>query len=146
MASTTVPTFSQVTSAQKRTLIAAALGWGLDGFDVLLYSNIQVFVMSALAIHSKALAGLQCLHAAGVRDWRCLVRLHCRPNRPNQGADDEHSHLLAVLTGFGAFDFHRHADLFPVCAWVGHGRRMEHRRDASRGDVARASARSEERR
>ncbi|HLY92501.1 MAG TPA: MFS transporter [Candidatus Angelobacter sp.] len=58
MASTTVPTFSQVTSAQKRTLIAAALGWGLDGFDVLLYSNIQVFVMSALAIHSKALAGL----------------------------------------------------------------------------------------
>jgi len=58
MASTTVPTFSPVTSAQKRTLIAAALGWGLDGFDVLLYSNVQVFVTSALAIHSKAIAGL----------------------------------------------------------------------------------------
>src|SRR5580765_4540502 len=58
MASTTVPAFSQVTSAQKRTLIAAALGWGLDGFDVLLYSNVQLHVMTALGIHSKAIAGL----------------------------------------------------------------------------------------
>jgi MFS family permease len=58
MASTQLTTFSQVTPAQKRTLIAAALGWGLDGFDVLLYSNVQVFVMAALGIHSKAIAGL----------------------------------------------------------------------------------------
>lgn len=48
----------QVTPAQKRTLVAAALGWGLDGFDVLLYSNVQVHVMQALSIHSKAIAGL----------------------------------------------------------------------------------------
>jgi MFS family permease len=54
----TVTTFSEVTSAQKRTLVAAALGWGLDGFDVLLYSNVQVHVMEALGIHSKAIAGL----------------------------------------------------------------------------------------
>lgn len=58
MASTTLPTVTQVTSAQKRTLIAAALGWGLDGFDVLLYSNVQIHVMNALGIHSKAIAGL----------------------------------------------------------------------------------------
>ncbi|MCU1332604.1 MAG: major facilitator superfamily transporter, partial [Candidatus Angelobacter sp.] len=58
MATTTLPTISQVTSAQKRTLIAAALGWGLDGFDVLLYSNVQIHVMTALGIHSKAIAGL----------------------------------------------------------------------------------------
>jgi MFS family permease len=58
MASTTAPTFSQATTAQKRTLIAAALGWGLDGFDVLLYSNVQIHVMTALGIHSKAIAGL----------------------------------------------------------------------------------------
>ena len=55
---TAITTFSEVTSAQKRTLIAAALGWGLDGFDVLLYSNVQVYVMAALAIDSKAIAGL----------------------------------------------------------------------------------------
>src|SRR5215510_4053371 len=55
---TTATRMSEVTSAQKRTLVAAALGWGLDGFDVLLYSNVQVHVMEALGIHSKAIAGL----------------------------------------------------------------------------------------
>jgi MFS family permease len=49
---------SEVTSAQKRTLIAAALGWGLDGFDVLLYSNVLGQVMATLGIDSKAIAGL----------------------------------------------------------------------------------------
>jgi len=49
---------SEITSAQKRTLLAAALGWGLDGFDVMLYSNIQTKVMATLGITSKALAGL----------------------------------------------------------------------------------------
>ena len=49
---------SDVTSAQKRTLIAAALGWGLDGFDVMLYSNVQARVMASLGIVSKSLAGL----------------------------------------------------------------------------------------
>lgn len=50
-------TFSSVTSAQKRTLIAAALGWGLDGFDVMLYSMVLPTVMSSLHI-PKAVAGL----------------------------------------------------------------------------------------
>src|SRR5258708_8314673 len=63
MASTTLPTLPRVTSAQKRTLMAAALGWGLDGFDVLLYSNVQVKVMESLGIfptheHYKAIQGL----------------------------------------------------------------------------------------
>src|SRR5262245_38812784 len=63
MASTALPTFSRVTPAQKRTLIAAALGWGLDGFDVLLYSNVQLRVMQSLQIfptdaHYKAISGL----------------------------------------------------------------------------------------
>src|SRR5438270_2258566 len=63
MSSTTLPTFSQATSAQKRTLLAAALGWGLDGFDVLLYSNVQVKVMQTLHVfpgdpHYKAISGL----------------------------------------------------------------------------------------
>jgi MFS family permease len=57
MASGTVR-MSEVTSAQRRTLIAAALGWGLDGFDVLLYSNVLGHVMTSLGIHSKAMAGL----------------------------------------------------------------------------------------
>lgn len=58
MATATNVRLSEVTSAQKRTLIAAALGWGLDGFDVLLYSNVLSQVMTGLGIHSKAIAGL----------------------------------------------------------------------------------------
>jgi MFS family permease len=63
MAASTLPTFSQASSAQKRTLIAAALGWGLDGFDVLLYSNVQFKVMQSLLVfptdpHYRAISGL----------------------------------------------------------------------------------------
>src|SRR6516162_9445597 len=58
MATTSATSMSEVSSGQKRTLIAAALGWGLDGFDVLLYSNVLGHVMQALGIQSKALAGL----------------------------------------------------------------------------------------
>src|SRR5215831_13292062 len=58
MATTSATRMSEVSSAEKRTLIAAALGWGLDGFDVLLYSNVLGHVMQALGIQSKALAGL----------------------------------------------------------------------------------------
>jgi MFS family permease len=58
MATTSTTRLSQVTSAQRRTLIAAALGWGLDGFDVLLYSNVLNRVMESLGIQSKAIAGL----------------------------------------------------------------------------------------
>ena len=37
MASASI-TFRQVTPAQRRTLVAAALGWALDAFDVMLYA------------------------------------------------------------------------------------------------------------
>jgi len=39
-------------------LLAAASGWGLDGFDVMLYSNIATQVMADLHITSKRLIGL----------------------------------------------------------------------------------------
>src|SRR6516162_4638811 len=58
MATTSATSMSEVSSGQKRTLIAAALGWGLDGFDVLLYSNVLNRVMESLGIQSKAIAGL----------------------------------------------------------------------------------------
>lgn len=58
MSTTATTSFSQATSAQKRTLLAAAMGWGLDGFDVMLYSNIAVFVMADLGITAKSWTGL----------------------------------------------------------------------------------------
>src|SRR6266852_3728964 len=62
MATTTLR-LSETSPAQKRTLIAAALGWGLDGFDVLLYSLVQLRVMESLGLHAtdphyKAISGL----------------------------------------------------------------------------------------
>src|ERR1700682_3235731 len=49
-------TFSQITSAQRRTLIAAALVWMLDAFDVMLYALVLAHIMRDLGM-SKATAG-----------------------------------------------------------------------------------------
>src|SRR5437588_1270996 len=48
--------FAQVTSAQRRTLLAAALGWMLDAFDAMLYALVLTYIMRDLGM-SKALAG-----------------------------------------------------------------------------------------
>jgi MFS family permease len=45
------------TSEQRRTLLAAALGWALDAFDVMLYAMVLAYVMRDLGI-SKGTAGL----------------------------------------------------------------------------------------
>ena len=50
-------TFRQVTSAQKRTLIAASLGWALDAFDVMLYAMVITHIMRDLGM-TKGMAGL----------------------------------------------------------------------------------------
>ena len=50
-------TLSQITSAQRRTLVAAALGWMLDSFDAMLYALVLAYVMRDLGM-SKALSGL----------------------------------------------------------------------------------------
>jgi MFS family permease len=47
----------QATPGQRRTLLAAALGWMLDAFDVMLYSMVVAFIMSDLHM-SKQSAGL----------------------------------------------------------------------------------------
>jgi len=55
MASATA-TFSEVTLAQRRTLIAAALGWMLDAFDTMLYALVLAHIMRDLSM-SKATSG-----------------------------------------------------------------------------------------
>ena len=55
MASATT-TFSDITAAQRRTLIAAALGWMLDAFDTMLYALVLAHVMVDLSM-SKATSG-----------------------------------------------------------------------------------------
>src|SRR5580704_10087761 len=54
---TSVPfSFSNITVAQRRTLLAAALGWMLDAFDTMLYALVLAHVMRDLNM-SKAMSG-----------------------------------------------------------------------------------------
>jgi MFS family permease len=48
---------SGITTLQRRTLIAAALGWALDAFDVMLYAMVLAYVMHDLGM-TKSMAGL----------------------------------------------------------------------------------------
>src|SRR5437016_12221969 len=48
--------FAQVTSAQRRTLLAAALGWMLDAFDAMLYALVLTYIMRDLGM-SRAVGG-----------------------------------------------------------------------------------------
>ena len=54
--STTALTFSQTTIAQRRTLLAASLGWMLDAFDAMLYALVLAHIMPDLGM-SKATSG-----------------------------------------------------------------------------------------
>lgn len=54
---TVFPVLAAVTAAQRKTLLAAALGWALDAFDVMLYSMVLAYVMRDLHM-GKAIAGL----------------------------------------------------------------------------------------
>jgi MFS family permease len=48
--------FSETTAAQRKTLLAAALGWALDAFDVMLYVLVLAYITRELHM-SKATAG-----------------------------------------------------------------------------------------
>src|SRR5512146_2096049 len=56
MSSSVGVAFKQITAAQRRTLVAAALGWMLDSFDVMLYSMVLAYVMRDLGM-TKGTAG-----------------------------------------------------------------------------------------
>ena len=57
MATALALTFSGINSAQRRTLVAAALGWMLDAFDAMLYALVLAHVMRDLHM-TKATSGL----------------------------------------------------------------------------------------
>jgi len=54
--STAQPFIKSITSTQRRTLIAAALGWMLDAFDAMLYALVLAYVIRDLGM-SKSTAG-----------------------------------------------------------------------------------------
>ena len=52
-----IATLREITPAQRRTLLAAALGWMLDAFDVMLYAMVLAYIMRDLGM-TKGTAGL----------------------------------------------------------------------------------------
>ena len=63
------------TPGQRRTLLAASMGWALDAFDAMLYSLVLAMLMRDLGDEQNygGIAG----HAdpAGLRNWGRAVRL-----------------------------------------------------------------------
>src|SRR5947199_10151499 len=57
MATGLSPALARITSAQRRTLLAASLGWMLDSFDAMLYALVLSHVMRDLGM-SKRTSGL----------------------------------------------------------------------------------------
>src|SRR5258707_6106267 len=57
MAISPIQLIQQATPGQRRTLLAAALGWALDAFDAMLYSLVLALLMRDLGM-SKSTAGL----------------------------------------------------------------------------------------
>src|SRR5919198_378998 len=57
MATGLSPALSRITPAQRRTLLAASLGWMLDAFDAMLYALVLAHVMRDLGM-TKGTAGL----------------------------------------------------------------------------------------
>ncbi len=57
MAISPIQLLKQASPAQRRTLLAAALGWMLDAFDAMLYALVLAYVMRDLGM-SKATSGL----------------------------------------------------------------------------------------
>jgi MFS family permease len=55
--STVFAPLRESTTAQRRTLLAAALGWALDAFDVMLYAMVLAYIVRDLGM-SKGTAGL----------------------------------------------------------------------------------------
>ncbi len=126
----------QATPGQRRTLLAAALGWALDAFDTMLYALVLALLMRDFGM-SKTTAGLLgtlTLLASG--SGGCVVRFSRRPHRAQAGADGEHSDLLGVFVRFRAGDEHRHACGGAVRSRSGYGWRMEYWGDAGGGELA----------
>jgi MFS family permease len=53
--------FAEVTATQRRTLLAAALGWALDAFDVMLFAMVVAYVMRDLHIDKSTVGFLNTL-------------------------------------------------------------------------------------
>ena len=118
----------QATPGQRRTLLAASMGWALDAFDAMLYSLVLALLMRDLGM-SKTLAGslgTLTLLASGIGGvlFGFLA------------ADGQHSDVLDLFLRLWTGDDDHDARGGPIRPWPRDGRRMEYRRDSGRRELA----------
>ena len=120
----------------RRALIAAALGWMLDSFDVMLYA----LVLAVDHARPRAVEGdgrrPRIDHAARGGRRRHRLRRDRRSLRPHARADGERPDLLGVHRRVRAGPDRGAAGGVPGPARHRHGRRVGERRGAGLGDLA----------
>ncbi len=132
---------ADVTPAQRRTLLAAALGWMLDAFDVMLYALVVAHIMRDLQM-TKATVGLLntlMLLASGAGG----ILFGFIADRIGRTRALALSILTYSICSFasGLSQTVLQLALFRRLARLGDGRRMEHRRNPGRRNLALAPAR-----
>ena len=119
----------QANSDQRRTLLAAALGWMLDAFDAMLYALVLAHIMRDLSM-SKAVAGslaMLTLLASGIGGVLFgFLADHIGRKRALMLS------IFSLLVRIRAR--HQHSDVgsFSIHSRPRDGRRVEHRGDAGR--------------
>ena len=127
----------EATTGQRRTLLAAALGWMLDAFDAMLYALVLAYVMRDLGM-SKATSGLLytlTLLASGIGG----VFFGFLADRIGR----KRALMLSILTysicsfASGTLDYRAYAGGVSLHPRAGDGRRMEYGGDSGCGNLAR---------
>ncbi len=77
---------AEASSEQKRTLLAAFLGYMLDSMDVMLYALVLGQVQREMHLSAALERGHDVGHADCRRSRRCGLRLVCRPVWPRPRA------------------------------------------------------------
>src|SRR2546430_5271529 len=117
MATGLSPALTRITSAQRRTLLAASLGWMLDAFDAMLYALVLAHVMRDLGM-TKGTAGLLnslTLLASGIGGvaFGFLADRIGRKRALMLSID-----LLVVFVRFGIVAFRADVGNFPLHSWA----------------------------
>ena len=133
--------FSDVTSAQRRTLIAASLGWALDAFDVMLYAMVVAYVMRDLHIDKATVGFLNTLTLLASGIGGLLFGWIADRVGRTRALMLSIATIFALLVRLRTFDLGADAGGRSLCTRSRHGRRMEYRRDPGCGDLADRTAR-----
>ena len=81
-------------------------------------------------------------HAARIRYWWRALRIHRRSRWPRTCADVQYSDVLGLFFCLGIIYFPADACLLSLSSRTRHGRRVEYRSDAGRGNMAERAART----